>query len=839
MSKYLVWYQWVVKRVRGRSYRYLVRRWAVRERYESGRRRVKQAAVPRTHWPKRTRRKRNDFVSNMLRTATVGKIKTWDFWEENIITPLEEKSWPGKDDWAEDALVVGFDAEDVSEERVIKSPSGRKILCQVPDLLGLSFATIRQDGKLDTTTWDPEGPITWSELESFVRRWLKEPTRHIYLLSYWSYAELRHVKDFKRAIKKNETINIHDDSLHIQTRSMTLIDALPYFSMKLEKLAPLVGLKKVQLSKKQLAHMDLLKKQNPTLFWERCVEDSKILVLAYQKLRRFIYERYNIEILPRKPGQFTVPTLASFAMRLFRTRFLSAPSMKWVVRRTLRTRRVVSKKTREESWREEVEKSKVLDPSLLNVRWAACRAAWGGLRLAAGCGLYDGPTTCLDFSGHYSQCGIDQALPTAETEWIHYTGKEHLDEILKCEGFVRLVNACDLNPYPYIPSFCKRLMCPVRVNETPGVDPEWVGIQSFRESYRSGKLTFDDIEAYCFDPSKTATEPGVRSFLTHFRKLKDEAELRCKEEGRNKNEDWEYVMFKLIGNSLIGKFWQGVEDDEETLCEFFGLTRHDIRREDERARKGRPEPKHKTLANFFAVEWAALILDRARAALNLALNLSNGITCHTDSVVFPSNPEVESKVREGLKEYGTFDEKFRAKGLWILRSSVYIALDKDQSGKWIPLEDEFGKTTLHAHHGISVDSDEMFLNPVVDALNTGVWSNPTMRKSSLATITTETTRKIPIGASYIRTQQVKLQWDFKRVLPNDFDVERDCFTKWSGRCGPYETVGKAWQDERLFEREKRKRTRLKKRRGPKRKWKSEAERLRAYRARHKQFRTDR
>jgi len=754
-------------------------------------------------------------------------IKRWDYWEENIITPLQ--TYPGQEEWVEDAIIVGFDAEDFSTERKIRAPNGETILCRVPHLLGLSFATIR-DSVLETTTWDVEEPITWSQLESFVRNWLNEPTRHINLLSYWAFAELRHVEDFKSAVRKNEIINIHDDSIHIQTKSMTLIDVLPYFGMKLEKLATLVGLKKVQLSEEQLTRMDLLKKQDPKLFWERCVEDSKILVLAYQKLRTFLYERYRIDILPRSPKRFPVPTIASFAMRLFRTQFLSTPSMRWVPSRRKRPRRVIDKKTGEESWREEIEKTKVLDSSLIPVRWVACRAAWGGLRLASGCGLYDNPVTCLDFSGHYSQCGIDQPLPTEKTEWVHYEGKEHLGEILKCEGFVRLVNACDLNPYPYLPTMGVRLLCPVRVNQDPLEDPDWFDIQSFRESYRSGKLTFDDIEAYCFDPSKTPTESGVREFLTHFRKLKDEAEQRCKREGRKTKEDWEYTMFKLIGNALVGKFWQGIEDDEETLCEFFGLTTHDINREDERRVRGKPEPKHKTLPNFFAIEWAALILGRARVALNKTLNLTNGITCHTDSVMFPSNSEVESKVREELKEYGTFEEKWRAKGLWILRSSVYIALDKVGS-KWVPLRDEFGDFVC-AHHGISVQSDGMFLNPVIDAINTGVWTDPVMSKSSLAKITTETSRGIPIGASYIRTQRVKLQWDFKRVLPSGFDVERDCFRKWSGWCPPYETIGKAWEDEQRFEREKRKTKRkLGKKRGRPKKYRTRAEKQRAYRER--------
>ena len=49
--------------------------------------------------------------------------------------------------------------------------------------------------------------------------------------------------------------------------------------------------------------------------------------------------------------------------------------------------------------------------------------------------------------------------------------------------------------------------------------------------------------------------------------------------------------------------------------------------------------------------------------------LTNPITYHTDSIDFPSNPELEPSVIKKLQEYGfRFEKKYDADGLWLMRA---------------------------------------------------------------------------------------------------------------------------------------------------------------------------
>jgi len=356
----------------------------------------------------------------------------------------------------------------------------------------------------------------------------------------------------------------------------------------------------------------------------------------------------------------------------------------------------------------------------------------------------------------------------------------------------------------------------------------YLTIHELRTGIRYLGLDFDDIAAWFFIPTENEINHDLRNFLLVFRRMKDQA----------KKEDDKLLehIAKLISNSLIGKFMQAIEDDAEFLNEFFGLMKFDTK-ETRLIREGRPEPAHKKLSSFFAPEWAALILGHARAILGYGASITNAITYHTDSLVFPVDPEKERLVRELLKkEFDTeFDKKFDADGFWILRSAVYIALKKEEDGKWGVLTDPESGDMWMAHHAISTDNLlRDFVQPVLDTINGAEWSNLKLKKNSLASPKTEKEIGIPIGSDYDRESEVKLRWDFKRVLPARFDVTKDVFRNFEW-CEPYENVWTAYVEEDKKIREERgiKSGRPKRKVGRPRKWATERQGWRERQRRHR------
>jgi hypothetical protein len=535
--------------------------------------------------------------------------------------------------------------------------------------------------------------------------------------------------------------------------------------------------------------MDWVKKKDPEQFWRYALEDSIILVQAFTKLRKLFWDRFQVELL--NVGMH--PTIASIAVYLLRRDYLvSGAAAKWIARSER-----VERKLKSGKYSPSVVSRIVFDQNDIDIRLSALYNYKGARREAPLCGVYKGPVTMLDVVGSYNKSGIDCPLPNEHTKWIRRRGKEFIDEILRGVGWVKITNYrhgpnCLYPIVPDQPDYAIRLMWPLTGPEA------YLTIFELRTGMKYFGLDFDDIVAWFFIPTENEINHDLRKFLLLFREMKDQAK-------KTADKLLEHIA-KLISNSLIGKFMQAIEDDEDFLNEFFGLMKFDTR-EQRLQRRGRPQPAHKQLPSFFAPELSTLILGHARAILGHGAAITKAITYHTDSFVFPSDPQKEQEVCEVLKkEYGTeLEKKFDADGFWILRSAVYIALKKGEDGKWDVLRDPKNNDEMWmAHHAISTDDLlKDFVQPVLDAINSGgEWSNPKLKKNSLASAKTEKERGIPMGCDYDREGEIKLKWDYKRVLPPNFDITKDVFRGFE-LCEPYGNVWMAYVEEDKRIREER------------------------------------
>ena len=131
-------------------------------------------------------------------------------------------------------------------------------------------------------------------------------------------------------------------------------------------------------------------------------------------------------------------------------------------------------------------------------------------------------------------------------------------------------------------------------------------------------------------------------------------------------------------------------------------------------------------------------------------------------------------------------------------SAVNIALTR-KDGKWEVLMHEEKDGTMkplmanHAiHSGHKPDNRKQFYQPVLDALNGGTW-NPDLKVYEERIVYPLSEKRhggVHFGSTYQNESSVRIMWDYKRKLPEDFDIKRDLFKRFAW-AEPYDSVREA------------------------------------------------
>jgi len=571
---------------------------------------------------------------------------------------------------------------------------------------------------------------------------------------------------------------------------IVLLDTTAFFPGGLETVARFVGMEKIKLGNRPdgepwIAHMDQLEQEQPELFRRYALNDSIVLVKAFLKLREFFLARWRIDILKWHHA----PTMPSLAMTILRDR-MTQPAMKVAEQRVRCQRKLASG-----AYKPAISTMRFFDQTQYGIRYHALQAYWGGRRESFYRGLYDGSVVELDFISHYPTCGINQPLPNAATKWIT---TDDVGMIRKMEGFVTIRNWQFPADEEY-PCLSQRYVTNGRLIATQKGEEATVTIYEFLIAVDYFGLKYDSVNATGFIPTENERDNPVRAILQMFSEMKAAAKQRCIEQETDYRDDLEYSQAKLMANALVGKFMAAIGGEENAVLMEF-LTGLEFYGELRRQKTGM-----KQVAACFAPEWGALILGRARALLGLLFKLTHALSGHTDSSFAPDDPDVINRAIEKIHLLGgEVEVKDRLDAFFIIRSSLHVGLQKDQSkpGKWLIAEkpDAEGRMRMigEAHHGVSMDDPKQFWQPVVDFLNGQPWLPPTLTKTRLGKPRTEIARGLRAGWEYRQSTIPRLSWDFKRRLPADYDLAEESLNPTWTR--PYETESAAYQDESKYQR---------------------------------------
>ena len=768
------------------------------------------------------------------------EIEVLDRPYNQVLIPLDSIPHP-----RDNVVMVAFDIEDygIQKEKLITTKAKSYMFQyneRVP--LAITCAFYDKEGKIITMQNDMKRKWSFKRLVQWIVNGLRkqkiEIPKTLYLLTHFSIAEFRHLKDWDRIEQKAKKTFIQagkSDYMHYQDWveaivdewgypkkiKVNVVDTFAFFLAGLKKIAESIGEKKLDLSWNEkdhqywIEHMRELKEKNPDLFWRYAKNDSIVLLKAFTKFRSFFIdvemegEPLNLEILTRR-----TPTVASIASIIFRHRFLrhdTAPCRKvtflfkedryqqtadkegFYYKKERKVTKTIFDSKKEREWK-----------NGLQIRYHAMRSYWGGRREAFGRGVKKGDFVVLDFKGHYNRCGQTQPLPNADTKWEWYFWTKDWNRIKELEGFVE----CDFEfpedfKYPCLPvkdEKSERLMFPRKSEHA------FFTIFELRIALEiCPKLWFVIHKAVGFKPTLNENNHDLKAFLEFWEKRKDKAEEK---EGRKSlNRD----IAKLMGNSIVGKFMQRVDpfgfEDMLTIFESLGYERERTSQVLRTMRRKKEEKKQK-VGSTWCPEWGALILGRARGLLGLAFHIAQPLTGHTDSMFLENDPKRIAEIHQVLGNYGsrlaveeTFDK------IWILRSAVYV-LWKD------------GKAIKAVRHGYPC-SEKFFGELITENLEAEKVVRNKVYKMSIIKPKAGFRRNLPIGADYERETEIKWKWDYKRKLIVDKKqldkLDKLLWTTWID-TDPYYEVKDAWKEEMDYH--KRERQRKLKKKGRKKRKKS-------------------
>jgi len=396
-------------------------------------------------------------------------------------------------------------------------------------------------------------------------------------------------------------------------------------------------------------------------------------------------------------------------------------------------------------------------------------------------------------------------LPVANTKWDRYGLNSDLKEILRREGFIE----CEFKfpddfEYPCLPvrdQFSRRLLFPLQTIHFGERNYEIASFTLFelRIAFQiCPKLKIIVHRAMGFIPTKKEIENPLRIFLKVLEKLKNKAQ---KEKGKS---SVEYHATKLMGNAMVGKFMQRVDDwkFEDTLNLFASL-------EYDKAKTSKALYKKSAggeeVGSCWSPEWGSLILGRARGLLGLGFHIVKAITGHTDSMVMRYDEEKIDRAIAAMKEYDAIlevEEDYKTEqrmifdAFWILRTSNYVYFKDVEPIKAV-------------HQGYSC-RDKVYGEFIAKNVEAEETVNTVITSWGLVKPKTAFRRNLPLGSDYLRENEVNWGWNFKRKIP-EYGKTMKTIEKFDGEwlwtkyfeSKPWTTSLEAWRAETKYIHKKR------------------------------------
>jgi hypothetical protein len=254
-------------------------------------------------------------------------------------------------------------------------------------------------------------------------------------------------------------------------------------------------------------------------------------------------------------------------------------------------------------------------------RYCAMRGAWGGRAEAFRRGKLKGVYHEYDFTSAYPTSGIAMGEMPIQGSWKEAKSLRGLTRMRG--GFAEVsFQFAATEPYPCLPVFTQDAMIyPLRGRS-------WCTFEEVKQALAMG-AQIDVIEAWGYHRGTTALRDYLQWTL----------EERSKAQGAGK------VMFKLLGNALIGKFAQQI--NKVPLEEYYRLAEEGGYYLDEMFELSSDElialgaSSVVSVGPVYMPEWNGLITGYTRAALAELVCSGKAVYCHTDSAWCRKRPKCE------------------------------------------------------------------------------------------------------------------------------------------------------------------------------------------------------
>ena len=695
-----------------------------------------------------------------MRKEDIENLKLRDL--KHVLTPLKRGRV------LRDYIDIGFDTEFTSEDN-----SADRELLSLQFSLGRAHSAIYHVNRR-------EG-ISAHELLDYTLRFLSEQgvelCKHIFLIAHFAIAELSKVNDFyeeyevEEGVKMRPKVSEFNKAINWQRRfndvptTLHISDLFGHMKTSLEKIGASVGYPKLKIEAEGLdhrywiTHMKELQTKHLETFEMYAVRDAEV---CYEAWRDIVKKYKPLNLDPHCYATYTSLTVAAFR------RMMTKLPCKAVEEKIL-----IRQKMKGGVWREHIAK-KLSFSGDLNARELAILSYWGGNNQAFARGYFPHiQATQWDFKSLYIIAGILQPLSNCDTVYRKITLE---DVVNSAEGFCEVQFEFPHDTmYPTLPvqeNYYKKLMFPLR-----GLS--YCTLTELRQALTL-EVKIHAFRGYGFMPTENETNNDLKPFLADMLKNKSELE----KSGKRDSTDYQIEKAKMVG--IIGRFAymkpSHTAEDIARLLHVSGLQSEEFRRYGKK--KGmRALYTRSEVGGSWCIEWASLILGKARSMAGWAINQGEKcLTISTDGGFWLGNPRFDhsevsrelEKFHSGIRLENEVDE------LWIGRNRCYIAWFK-------------GKMMYAAQGGIAVpgSSDEKKLNfekmvrENLAAKREVIFESETMRLTGLMDFIHD---DIPLNSTQHKKKKISWSFDGKRKLDREVNAfTENIFTK------PYETVEEAFR----------------------------------------------